>query len=292
MNEKNPPLNIQEAPTGFALTIHNWKKSLKTLTPYLMFIGVALWIGTYYLLVEGWQLPRFNKLPGPVEVITEWTSRDPDWGISMFSPIYYEHIIVSCRRIAIAFAIATCVGVPLGLFMGWSKIFRDYSFPILETLRPIPILAWVPLAILMFSGFETPVIFLATLASLFVTTLNTLLGVDSIDEEYFRAAKCLGSKSHHIFWHIVIPGSLPFIFTGLQISIGVAWFSLVAAEMVSGEFGLGYMIMDSYMNITYVTMVIGMLTLGFVGWVSSAIVRLAGDRMMQWRVRALALEGR
>ena len=292
MNEKNPPLNIQEAPTGFALTIHNWKKSLKTLTPYLMFIGVALWIGSYYLLVEGWQLPRFNKLPGPVEVITEWTSRDPDWGLSMFSPIYYEHIIVSCRRIAIAFAIATCVGVPLGLFMGWSKIFRDYSFPILETLRPIPILAWVPLAILMFSGFETPVIFLATLASLFVTTLNTLLGVDSIDEEYFRAAKCLGSKPHHIFWHIVIPGSLPFIFTGLQISIGVAWFSLVAAEMVSGEFGLGYMIMDSYMNITYVTMVIGMLTLGFVGWVSSAIVRLAGNRMMQWRVRALALEGR
>ena len=292
MNEKNPPLNIQEAPTGFALTIHNWKKSLKTLTPYLMFIGVTLWIGSYYLLVEGWQLPRFNKLPGPVEVITEWTSRDPDWGISMFSPIYYEHIIVSCRRIAIAFAIATCVGVPLGLFMGWSKIFRDYSFPILETLRPIPILAWVPLAILMFSGFETPVIFLATLASLFVTTLNTLLGVDSIDEEYFRAAKCLGSKSHHIFWHIVIPGSLPFIFTGLQISIGVAWFSLVAAEMVSGEFGLGYMIMDSYMNITYVTMVIGMLTLGFVGWVSSAIVRVAGNRMMQWRVRALALEGR
>ena len=257
-----------------------------------MFFGVFLWIATYYLFVEGWELPRFNKLPGPVEVITEWINPDPDWGISLFSPIYYEHIIVSCRRILIAFTIATCVGVPLGLFMGWSKTFRDYTFPILEVLRPIPILAWVPLAILMFSGFETPVIYLATLASLFVTTLNTLLGVDSIDEEYFRAAKCLGSKPYHVFWHIVVPGSLPFIFTGLQISVGVAWFSLVAAEMVSGEFGLGYMIMDSYMNITYVTMVIGMLTLGFVGWVSSALVRFAGNRMMQWRVRALALEGR
>ena len=292
MNQKNSTVNIQKAPTGLALKLHNWKKSLKTLTPYLMLIGVSLWIGTYYLFVEGWELPRFNKLPGPVEVITEWINPDPDWGISMFSPIYYEHIMVSCRRILIAFAIATCVGVPLGLFMGWSKIFRDYSFPILEVLRPIPILAWVPLAILMFSGFETPVIYLATLASLFVTTLNTLLGVDSIDEEYFRAARCLGSKPYHVFWHIVIPGSLPFIFTGLQISVGVAWFSLVAAEMVSGEFGLGYMIMDSYMNITYVTMVIGMLTLGFVGWVSSALVRIAGNRMMQWRVRALALEGR
>lgn len=292
MTQKNSTVNIQEAPTGLALKIYNWRKSLKTLTPYLMLIGISLWLGTYYLFVEGWELPRFNKLPGPVEVITEWMNPDPDWGISMFSPIYYEHIIVSCRRIMIAFTIATCLGVPLGLFMGWSKTFRDYTFPILEVLRPIPILAWVPLAILMFSGFETPVIYLATLASLFVTTLNTLLGVESIDKEYFRAAKCLGSKPHHVFLHIVVPGSLPFIFTGLQISIGVAWFSLVAAEMVSGEFGLGYMIMDSYMNITYVTMVIGMLTLGFVGWVSSALVRLAGNRMMQWRVRALALEGR
>ena len=292
MNQKESTVNTKEAPTGLALRIYNWQKSLKTLTPYLMFFGVFLWIATYYLFVEGWELPRFNKLPGPVEVITEWINPDPDWGISLFSPIYYEHIVVSCRRILIAFTIATCVGVPLGLFMGWSKTFRDYTFPILEVLRPIPILAWVPLAILMFSGFETPVIYLATLASLFVTTLNTLLGVDSIDEEYFRAAKCLGSKPYHVFWHIVVPGSLPFIFTGLQISVGVAWFSLVAAEMVSGEFGLGYMIMDSYMNITYVTMVIGMLTLGFVGWVSSALVRFAGNRMMQWRVRALALEGR
>ncbi|MDA1022779.1 MAG: ABC transporter permease [Proteobacteria bacterium] len=281
-----------EVPTGLAMTIHRWKGRLKTPTPYLMAFGIVLWIGTYYLFVEGWELPRFNKLPGPVEVITEWLNPAPDWGMSLFTADYYKHVIISCRRILIAFTIATCLGVPLGLFMGWSKKFKDYSFPILETLRPIPILAWVPLAILMFSGFETPVIFLATLASLFVTTLNTLLGVDSIDEEYFRAAKCLGSKPHHVFRYIVIPGAMPFIFTGLQISVGVAWFSLVAAEMVSGQYGLGYLIMDSYMNITYVTMVIGMLTLGFVGWVTSAMVRYAGNRMMQWRVRALALEGR
>ncbi|MEE8350824.1 MAG: ABC transporter permease [Rhodospirillales bacterium] len=292
MTEKKPTADIQEAPTGLAMTLYKCKVSFRTPTPYLMVFGIALWIGTYYLLVEGWKLPRFNKLPGPVEVITEWLNPDPDWGVSLFTPEYYDHIIVSCRRILIAFTIATGLGVPLGLFMGWSKTFRDYSFPILETLRPIPILAWVPLAILMFSGLETPVIYLATLASLFVTILNTLLGVDSIDESYFRAANCLGSKPRHVFWHVVVPGSLPFIFTGLQISIGVAWFSLVAAEMVSGQFGLGYMIVDSYMNITYVTMVIGMLTLGFVGWISSVLVRMAGNRMMQWRVRAMALEGR
>ena len=294
MSEKNylDGTEVLEAPTGFALTVHQWKQSLKTPTPYLMAFGVFLWVFTYWLFCEGWKLPRFNKVPGPVEVITEWISRDPDWGISLFTEDYHGHILVSCRRILIAFGIATGIGVPLGLFMGWSKKFRDYSFPLLETLRPIPILAWVPLAILMFAGLETPVIFLATLASLFVTTLNTLLGVESIDESYFRAAKCLGAKSSDLFFHVVIPGSLPFIFTGLQISIGVAWFSLVAAEMVSGEFGLGYMIVDAYMNITYVSMVIGMLTLGVAGWITAAMVRWAGNRMMEWRVRALALEGR
>lgn len=290
MSQSSAPKS--SAPTGFAMTLHRWRKSLRTPTPYLMAFGIFLWLFTYYITTEGLRLPRFNKLPGPVEVVTEWLSLDPTWGTSLFTDNYQQHFWVSCRRILIAFSIATGVGVPLGLFMGWSKVFRDYSFPILETIRPIPILAWVPLAILMFAGFETPVLFLATLASLFVTTLNTLLGVDSIDESYFRAAKCLGSKPHHVFFHVVVPGALPYIFTGLQISIGVAWFSLVAAEMVSGEFGLGYMIVDSYMNVTYVTMVIGMLTLGFAGWVTSALVRMVGNRMMSWRVRALALEGR
>lgn len=282
----------QAPPTGLKLAWYRTKRGLRTPTPYLMFFGISLWLLTYYLLNEGWKLPLFRKIPGPVEVITEWLSRDPIFGMSLFTEAYHINIYVSVRRIAIAFTIATVVGVPLGLFMGWSKTFRDYTFPILEMLRPIPILAWVPLAIIMFSGFETPILFLATLASLFVTTLNTLLGVDSIDESYFRAAGCLGSKPRHVFWHVVVPGAMPFIFTGLQISIGVAWFSLVAAEMISGDFGLGYMIMASYMVNTYVSMVMAMITLGFVGWLTSAMVRMAGNRMMQWRVRALALEGR
>lgn len=290
----DPSVKMEPPPTpsGIGMLLSRWKKALLTPSPYLMTFGIALWILCYYLFTEGWELPRFNKLPGPVEVVTEWISTDPMWGISLFTATYYDHLIASCQRIAIAFGIATFVGVPLGLFMGWSKVFRDYSFPLLETLRPIPILAWVPLSILMFSGLETPVIFLATLASLFVTTLNTLLGVDSIDEAYIRAAGCLGSKPRHVFFHVVVPGALPFIFTGLQISIGVAWFSLVAAEMVSGEFGLGYLIVDAYMNVTYVSMVIGMLTLGFIGWFTSALVRMLGNHLMQWRVRALALEGR
>lgn len=272
--------------------LYRARKSLTGSTPYLMMGGIVLWLVTWWLLCEVLGVPRFEKMPGPVSVLKELFAVEPFLGISIFTQEYYEHIYLSCRRIFFAFLIATCLGVPLGLFMGWSKTVRDYAFPILETVRPIPILAWVPLAILMFRGFEAPVIYLATLASFFVTTLNTLLGVDSIDESYFRAAGCLGAKRRHVFWHVVVPGSMPFIFTGLQISIGVAWFSLVAAEMVSGDGGLGYLIVDAYMNNVTVPMVIGMITLGFVGWATSAMVRMVGNRLMQWRVRALALEGR
>jgi NitT/TauT family transport system permease protein len=175
---------------------------------------------------------------------------------------------------------------------GWSQKVRDYAFPLIELLRPIPILAWVPLAIMMFSGRETPVIFLAFLASFFVTVLNTHLGVKSIDDAYFRAAACLGSSPAQIFRHVVVPGSLPYIFTGLQISMGVNWFSLVAAEMVSGNFGLGYLILNSYVSMTYVTIVIGMITLGIVGALSSGIIRWVGNRLMHWRQRSIGMGGR
>ena len=279
------------APTGFQYFLYKTWKSLKTPMPYLAFAGIGLWLLTYFLLNEYWKIFPFFKIPGPVEVITEWLSRDPIWGTSLFTEDYYINIWVSCRRVIIGFALATVLGVPLGLFMGWSKKFKDYTFPVLETLRPIPILAWVPLAIVMFSGFETPIIYLATLASFFVTALNTMLGVESIDESYFRAAGCLGSKKRHVFINVVVPGSLPFIFTGLQISIGVAWFSLVAAEMISGDYGLGYMIMASYMVNKYTTMVMAMLTLGLVGWITSAMVRAAGNRMMRWREKSLGQGG-
>ncbi len=97
---------------------------------------------------------------GLTAVVREMFSKSPTFGLSVYTPEYYQHIGASVRRVAIAFFLATALGVPLGLFMGWSRTFREYVFPVFETLRPIPILAWVPLAILMFSGNETPVIFL------------------------------------------------------------------------------------------------------------------------------------
>ena len=272
-----------------ALTMYRVSSWLKSPRPYLMVLGFAIALSFWYLAVEIWKLPRFQDMPGLTEVVSEWFSKDPYYGLSIYTPEYYKHILISLRRIGYAFLLATCLGVPLGLFLGWSKTFRDYIFPLFEVLRPIPVLAWVPLAIIMFSGSETPVVFLTFLASFFATTLNTMLGVESIDESYSRAARCLGANRWQTFRHVVVPGAMPYIFTGLQISIGVAWFSLVAGEMVSGQYGLGYVINTSYMMIEYPKIIIGMITLGIVGYSTSALVRLLGDYLMQWRVRELAL---
>jgi len=256
---------------------------------YLMLVGFLAFLAFWHFAVDVWRLPRFSQMPGFFTVLKEWLNPDPVYGLSIYTAEYYTHIFASCVRVFVAFALATILGVPLGLFMGWSTKVREYVFPVFEMLRPIPILAWVPLAIIMFTGLETPVIFLAFLASFFVTTLNTMLGVDSIDESYFRAAQCLGANDRQVFTNVVIPGSMPFIFTGLQISIGVCWFSLVAAEMVSGQYGLGYVINTSYTNVRYPTIIIGMVTLGFVGYSTSAMVRMIGNRLMQWRMREIAM---
>ena len=219
--------------------------------------------------------------------IREWVSPDPAYGTSIFTLSYYAHIWASVRRVAIAFTAALLTGIPLGLLLGWSTRFRQYAFPVFELIRPIPILAWVPLAMLMFHTREGSVIFLTYLAAFYAVTLNTLLGVHSIDQNLIRAARCLGAGPTTVLRTVVIPGSLPYIFTGLQIGMGVAWFSLVAGEMIAGQFGLGYLINASYTTTRYPTIVIAMITLGLVGFASSALIRLVGSRLMAYRARSI-----
>ena len=283
---------LTEEMSSLSLTMYRLSLWLKSPRPYLMLVGFALFLGFWYLAVEVWKLPRFREMPGLTSVVKEWFSHSPTYGLSLYTGEYYQHIAMSVWRVGQAFFLATLLGVPVGLLLGWSRKFKEYVFPLFETLRPIPILAWVPLAIVMFIATESAVVYLAFLASFFATALNTMLGVESIDESYVRAANCLGASRWQVFRHVIIPGALPFIFTGLQISIGVSWFSLVAAEMVSGQYGLGYVIWTSYVMVRYPTIVIGMVTLGLVGYTTSAMVRIVGDYLMEWRVRELALAER
>lgn len=281
--------SIGRRPGISALYIERLLNWLKTPRPYLMIMGIASVFGFWYMAVDVLALPRFNKLPKLATVIEIWVSRTPAYGLSIYTADYYRNIWASLARVLIAFGLATCVGVPLGLMLGWSKKFKAYVFPVFELLRPVPALAWVPLAIVMFSSYESPILFLTFLPAFFATTLNTMLGVRSIDATYVQAAYCLGARNWQIFRHIVIPGSMPFIFTGLQISMGVAWFSLVAGEMIAGDYGLGYVIYNAYTLLAYPNIIIGMITLGVVGYFSSAVVRVLGNFLMKWRIRELGV---
>ncbi|WP_445169129.1 ABC transporter permease [Mycolicibacterium sp. Dal123E01] len=254
---------------------------------FLGALGVVLFVGAWYLAVDVLQLPRFRTLPGPTEVIREWLSPHPVYGTSIFTEVYYQHIWVSVRRVTLAFVAALVVGIPLGLLLGWSTRARQFAFPVFELIRPIPILAWVPLALLMFHTREVSVVFLTFLAAFYAVTLNTLLGVQSIDQNLVRAARCLGAGPATLLRTVVIPGSLPYVFTGLQIAMGVAWFSLVAGEIIAGQYGLGYLINSSYTTTRYPTIVIAMATLGIVGFASSAVIRLVGRRLMAYRARSI-----
>jgi NitT/TauT family transport system permease protein len=271
-----------------SIAVYRLKKWALSPRPFLMLTGFALFCGIWLLAVDIFHISRFRYMPGLKEVVEEWTSRKPQYGVSLFTSEYYSHIWFSLRRVLIAFTFALGFGVPLGLVMGWYVKFKEYTFPVFETLRPIPILAWVPLAILMFKSEEGPVIFLTFLSAFFATTLNALLGVQSIDRDLVRAAYCLGSSRKDVFRHVVIPGAMPYVFIGLQIAMGVAWFSLVAGEMIAGRFGLGYLVNTAYTTARYPTIVIAMFTLGFIGWITSALIRMVGNRLMQYRARVLS----
>jgi NitT/TauT family transport system permease protein len=249
----------------------------------LALLGLASFLLLWYGAVKWMPIQAFSRLPDPLAVIREWLSPHPAYGISIFTADYYVHILYSTYRALAAFLLAILLGVPLGIFMGWKWSVHQYAYSLFSLLRPVPPLAWVPIAILLFPGVEPAVIFVTFLVAFFAMTMNTYVGVKAIPEDYFRASACLGGSNTDILWDVIIPGAMPSIFTGLQIAMGAAWFSLVAGEMIAAQYGLGFLIWESYNLIQYPTIIIGMATLGIVGYLSSAVVRLAGNRLMRWR---------
>jgi NitT/TauT family transport system permease protein len=272
-------------------------KTKKALTQRYFWLGVA---GVVAFFV-GWdfayrfELPRMEKLESPLYVFREFTlpprgaltynpALESKWGYGIWGKAWYTDIGVSVWRILQAFA-WSLIGIPLGLLMGWKRSIRDFVFAPFELMRPIPPISWVPLAIVMFPTQEAPIVFLCAIASFFAVTLNTLLGVDSIDPVYFRAARCLGSSEWQIFRHVIIPGAMPFIFTGMLIGLGVSWFSLVGGEIIAGTWGLGYRTMDAYMNVATPQLLIAMFTIGFIGMLMAIVLRVLQRRVLAWKTK-------
>lgn len=196
---------------------------------------------------------------------------------------FYTHIGVSFWRIVLSFCIASVLGVLVGILMGRSRVIADVMFPHIEILRPIPAVAWIPLAILMFPTEESSIIFITALGAFFPIVLSTMHGVDQSSEVYVRAAKSLGAGKLDILRHVVLPGALPSIMSGLAIGMGVAWFSLLAGEIISGQYGIGYFTWNAYSLVQYENIIIGMLTIGGLGTASTWLVKQASKPALRWQ---------
>jgi NitT/TauT family transport system permease protein len=197
-------------------------------------------------------------------------------------PWFLTSVLITSLRILAGFVFGAIVGVPLGLMMGWNKVFDDFTFPTFELLRPVPPVAWIPLSIIVLGNLEAAMIFICFKGAFWAITLNAKLGVEMIPQNLYRAARCLGASPRQIFFKIVLPGAMPSVFTGFTLGIAISAVSVVAAEMIAGKYGIGYLAWESYSLLRFPEIIIAMLTIGLIGWLYSAIVRLVGKRILKW----------
>ena len=221
---------------------------------------------------------NFQLIPSPWEVLgatVEFFTSDP--GV---------HIRSSVFRVLVGFVVASALGIVLGVLIGWFQLIEDFLMPPLELLRPIPAVAWIPLAILMFPTAEVGMIYITFIGAFFPVLISTIRAVENIlhDIVLIRVGQCLGAKQWHVFKDIVIPGALPGIAGGLTIGMGNAWFCLVTAEILAGRYGVGYITWESYVTSNYPPIVMGMLLIGLMGALSSWAVGRATGALMPWRV--------
>ena len=195
---------------------------------------------------------------------------------------YLVNIAISVRRILLGFFIAIAIGVPLGLADRQISAVRDFFMPVVEMLRPIPAIAWVPMSIMLWPNNEASIVFITFIGAFFPILLNTIHGVHSLDRRVGTGRTLPRRQRGPVVPEVILPGSLPHIFTGLAVGMGVAWVSLIAAEMISGQFGVGYFTWEAYSLVNYPAIVLGMITIGVLGLACSDIIRMVGVLMMPW----------
>jgi NitT/TauT family transport system permease protein len=197
----------------------------------------------------------------------------------------WRHIGASLMRVGTGFGIAVCVGIPLGLWMGWVRGAYRTLNPLFQILRPISPIAWIPIAILWFGVGNASPIYLIFISSVFPMIVQTTVGVHTIEKRYLRAAENFGVSRSTLFRQVVFPAVLPQIIVGMRIGLGVAWLVVVAAEMIALRSGLGYMIMDSRnAGNRYDLVIAGMIIIGLIGLSLDGIMRMLEKiKWVRWR---------
>jgi NitT/TauT family transport system permease protein len=221
---------------------------------------------------------NFDRMPTPVEVAD-------DLAYQLGTSVYYQDLADSLVRILAGFLLAAVLGVAVGTSIARSRTTADVVQPLLEVVRPIPAIALVPIAILLFPSNEQGIIFITFVAAFFPVVVSTRHAVRALPTVWEDAVRTMGASRARVLWNVVLPGALPGVFGGLSVGMGVSWICVISAEMISGEFGAGYRTWQAYTVVDYPGVLVGMLTIGLLGWITSALVELAGRRATRWLPR-------
>lgn len=214
-------------------------------------------------------------LPAPTAIAIKWFS----W---LASGELLEDVAGSLFRVFGGFLVGVGLALPLGLFMGASSRVYQYFNPLLQLLRPIPPIAWIPMSILWFGLGNPPAIFLISLGAFFPVLMNTISGVRNVDGIYLRAAHNLGAGRAVLFRRIILPAATPYIFTGIRIGMGTAFIVVIVSEMIAVNNGLGYRILEAREYMWSDKIIAGMATIGLLGLAIDFVMNLLNNRLLRW----------
>lgn len=243
--------------------------------------SVAAAIGLWQLLTAGnvrfWL--RFDTLPTVGDIVATLMRR-------LGTHDYWLDLAQSLTRILSGFGLAAVAGVATGILLGRSRVIADLLGPLTELLRPIPAIAVVPVAILLFPTDEAGIVFITFLAAYFPILVSTRHAVRALPTLWEDSVRTLGGGRWDVLSKVVFPGILPGVFGGLSVGMGVAWICVVSAEMISGRLGVGYRTWQAYTVLAYPDVFVGIITIGALGFVTSAAVELVGRRVTRWLPRS------
>jgi ABC-type nitrate/sulfonate/bicarbonate transport system permease component len=239
------------------------------------------YIASPLIVIMIWKIVTYLRIFDPV-ILPSPESVGQAFLSEMVSGELLKHIQISLYRVFLGFGIGSAMAVSLGLLIGWSEKAKSFVDPIVEIVRPIPPMAWIPLSILWFGIGELPKIFIIILGVFFPVLTNTVVGVKSIEKGLLKLARSMGLKGFRLFKEVIVFGASPFIITGLRIGLGFGWMCLVTAELIAAQAGLGYMIEEAKMLLLTNKVILGMLTIGFLGILIDRLIVSLEKIVLPW----------
>jgi NitT/TauT family transport system permease protein len=214
-------------------------------------------------------------LPSPSAIVIKWV----EW---LQSGELLVDVLGSMGRVTGGFLLGAGLALPLGLFMGASPRTYEYFNPIIQVLRPIPPIAWIPMSILWFGLGNPPAIFLISLGAFFPVLMNTIAGVQNVDGIYLRAARNLGAGRGTMFRRVILPAATPYILAGMRIGIGTAFIVVIVSEMIAVNNGLGYRILEAREFMWSDKIIAGMITIGLLGLAIDQAMNVLNSYLLRW----------